>query len=1185
MKKPGAYPLYITLALLVLLLAAYAMFEKFSEQRSPDTLPVSEIIETSLDEALALVSDEYDQFVDKSSRLYSELTGLSMTPQNYGFIHSQFEEYDFWGASLYLEGDTDPVVWHGFDLTPLLIPETGGSFRVSIQHRNRSNVTYLFGRRTFIVDDQRVYLLTARLLEHTTNLPFGNRVNKRLSDHPRLEGLYPVHFSFSNESLQEEYAYSRSFAVQQSDTIKIYASTDDYEMYEAGLEEETVFWRGLFHLAIVALIAFFFVNWYRVQRSPFMHLLRAILLITFWWMINQAGLVEFWSSHYANMLSAESPELLQLQLDYLLQTLLFLLLFLEVYGFTVSKSFPSSGELRAGTLLVGILYGTGSLALILYFIRTTRTLILESNLQLLDLELAPEPTALIFYIAAGVMFTSLGGIIVTLGTFINRWEKDKSAILAAGAIFSFILFYYLTDLFLIEEPLFNWIFALSFVLFLVLIWFVHNIHINTVRFLEMSGFRKLMILVLVASTAIYTIIWNTTSASTDKELLVRSQEFIAEEGSINDTAEIVDELLREIESNLLYISMQDVESQSANLQALFQRSIRTSIQPEWRQHSFEIQLLDTNGNLISDYSTNLDAPGWRSLVDMELMRRSYTGEALNKATNRPIIWDGPTNLGENYISFKRGWIPIYGEQNSEEEIAWVFAAVYLERPDYNKPMRAVLAAATEDEWRQSYYLAEFNNERMTRSSMQGIYQNQPVYSRIPQREAEIAKSDSIAFITNITVQGEFREILLNVDENSIVKASTPIPTFNNHLFSYFRTQMVMIFFGLLFFLTLAASGLRQFSLFGQNRKFRDRLLDGLTLATILFLAVLIFATRFAIGNQNAENVERDLITKLNSLSESLRDEENLFEADFLSGSLNRFASPLNVDAILYRDSELFDSTTPQIFFQDLMPGNVPFPVYDIIYNRQRRQYVQSSSLAGEELLMGYRALLDDNSIAEGIVAIPTFIQSPVYREQLLQTTSYLLGVYLLIFGFFIVGTVFFSSSLTKPLQIIQNGLNRISRGDIRGQVDVTSRDEIGSLARAYNQMVARLNEARQELVRAEREAAWKEMAQQVAHEIKNPLTPMKLNLQHLQRQLEANPEDVMKLKPVIESTAGNIIEQIESLNQIASDFSKFAKPVQNQLQPVNLNRVLESVYDLYYSDSDINITLSQPEFPVANPGG
>jgi signal transduction histidine kinase len=1178
LNRPGAYPFYISLIFAALLLCGYALFEYLIRQPVDSETELLQIIENSLDEAESLYIDEYNEFVDSSTRLYNELVSPSSTPQNYGFVYNQFAEYEFWGVSLYK--DMDSMVWNGYNLTPIPLPDLDGSLRVSIQRRN--NVTYLFGQRTLPIDGENAYLLTARQLEHTSNLPFGDRVTTLLSEHERLEGYFPVHFNFINPAPQDENFRYRVLSTQQSDSVGIvFATPEDRSIHLLKLNEQKLFWRSIFHLAIFTSIFILIILWNQAHRSPLFFIIRTALIPILWYLIHQSGLIDYWSLHYAERILEQPDEsgLLRFHVEYLLASLMFLLLFLEVIGFTISKKITSASELRAGTLFISALYGGGSLVLILYFILTTRQLLLLSDVPLLDLELAPDLYSLSFYLSSALLFTSIAGIIVTFGYALNRWEKDKSAILAAGAAFCFILFYYLVDLFLIEQPLFNWIFVLSSILFFVLLWIVHSIHNNTYRFIQMSGFRKLMVIVFLASTVTYTIIWNSTSARTDRELRSKAEDFASEETT--DTSTLVLELLTEIEKNLRLYTLTDVDESSLILQGHFQRTIRNSIRPEWRQHTFEVQLLDTLGESISDYSTNLDIPGWRSLVNMELIVSSYRGEQLRQATNRPIVWDGPPNLGENYISFNRGWIPIYDVQRPERIIAWIFAAVYVERPDYNKPMRAVLAAATGEEWKQSYYLAEFTNGRLTRSAMQGLYNNQPEYNRIPAREAEIAGRDSLAFITNISVQGEFREIILKKDENTIIKASSPVPGFNNHLFSFFRLQIVLVFFGLFIFALLAMTGKKNFTLFGQSRKFRQRLLDGLTLATILFLTGLIFATQYAVGNQNARNVERELLTRLNSLAESLRDDIELFDNQETSGRLNEFASPLNADAILYIGAELLESTTPQIFQQYLMPRHMPYPVYDFIYNRERRHYITTANIAGENLLIGYRALLNEESRPFAAVAIPTFIQSPVYREQLLQTTSYLFGVYLAIFALFIIGTVFFSNSLTKPLQIIQSGLNRISRGDMHTQVEVTSRDEIGSLAKAYNQMVERLNEARSELMRAEREAAWKEMAQQVAHEIKNPLTPMKLNLQHLQRQLEANPENVMELKPIIESTASNIIEQIESLNRIASDFSKFAKPMQDTLQPVNLNRVLESVYELYKSDSDVQITLSQPDEPVA----
>ncbi|MDR9419293.1 sensor histidine kinase [Gracilimonas sp.] len=97
------------------------------------------------------------------------------------------------------------------------------------------------------------------------------------------------------------------------------------------------------------------------------------------------------------------------------------------------------------------------------------------------------------------------------------------------------------------------------------------------------------------------------------------------------------------------------------------------------------------------------------------------------------------------------------------------------------------------------------------------------------------------------------------------------------------------------------------------------------------------------------------------------------------------------------------------------------------------------------------------------------------------------------------------------------------------------------------------------------------MAQQVAHEIKNPLTPMKLNLQHLERQLNVSGEEFQKMKPQIEKIAANMIGQIESLNKIASDFSKFAQPSDQEFKAVEINALLISVSELYAQEKQLEI--------------
>jgi nitrogen fixation/metabolism regulation signal transduction histidine kinase len=254
---------------------------------------------------------------------------------------------------------------------------------------------------------------------------------------------------------------------------------------------------------------------------------------------------------------------------------------------------------------------------------------------------------------------------------------------------------------------------------------------------------------------------------------------------------------------------------------------------------------------------------------------------------------------------------------------------------------------------------------------------------------------------------------------------------------------------------------------------------------------------------------------------------------------------------------------------------MPYPVYSDLFLDQKRTSIARVTLGGQGLLIGYRTILSNDGDPIAAIAIPTFVQSPKFNQQLLQTTSYLIILYLIVFGLFIIATTLISRQLTRPLMYIQEGLNKISKGDLDATLPATRNDEIGSLAIAYNQMAERLKELQKELAEFEREEAWKEMAQQVAHEIKNPLTPMKLNIQHLERQLASGNYTVEELKEKIKAITRNLTEQIQSLSNIASDFSKFSQPIEEEdFTAVEINPLLHSAANLYSSDNKMTINIT-----------
>jgi len=1154
------------IASLVLLLAAGTFFVEYLSQKSA-TPPENfdNAIHSSLDDAVALFGQINKELEQTSSDIQQVIERAVQTEQNKLAIYNRISGSNLWGLNITRNGER--WLWSGFDLQRNQIPEQQAD-GVSVSIINLNNVTILLHQKTFRSGTDIYTINSAKRLSQSTDLPFIQNVEYELTDEPQLRGNFPVVFNFW--APVPENAIYRNLAIAGNDSAgTVYTTLANADLYTSGQTTELSLWRLFLQLSLLIGVFMFMMIWAMKKGGVKNHLINFTLIILAWPAIFMSGIIDIWVQFILISAPNASEDLVGQLANYAANAFYLFLLFISINHLLSSSQKPHRNDRHLRTFAFAILFGAINVLLLLFFIISSKYLLVDTNLSLLDLELAPDIESFIFYLLSGVFLASVSGIIISVGYYLNKSEEDKPGFIAIISIFSFILIYFIADLLLPNQNLYiGWIFALSSILFLLHLFVIHYLHKHPDSLRDMSGFRKLIFSVLVITTSVYFIIWNCTLERTDRELLTHISEFTGEE--TQNTGEILFELLSEIESDLLLLTTSNVENQRQLVTSLFQRAVQNNIKSEWRNHSFHIRLFLPDNTEIATYSTTLETPAWaENIYNVDTMLRSYRGERLRQQTNQPVIWGRPTISGR-YTALDRGWIPIY-DYGTGSIILWVAGDVFKERLDYNKPMRAVLSAATSRDWSQSIYIAEFMGERLTRSSVQGIYRDQPQYNRLPARELQLAQQDSINFFNNITSDGNFREVLVRKENWHIIKASTPVQGFNHHLFSYFRLQIILVFFGLFCFSLLATAGFKSFSLFGQNRRFRDRLIDGLTLATILLLTVLIFATQYAVGAQNERNVERELVNTLTGVAESLQERNVFAENVQIAELLSEITTPLSVDLILYRGHRVEVSTTPQIFQQFLMPSSLPFPVYDFLFNRERIHYVSTSSIGTNELLIGYRYISGSDGRPIGAVAIPTFIQSPIYYEQLLETTSYLFVAYLFIFAMFIMGSVFLSNQLTKPLTLIQTGLSKISRGDMKTKVAVTSRDEIGSLANAYNTMVQRLDHAQKELMKAERESAWKEMAQQVAHEIKNPLTPMKLNLQHLQRQLEAKPDKADELRPLIEKTAANIIEQIESLNKIASDFSKFAKPIEEPKTPVNLNELLTSISQLY--EHEVNATV------------
>lgn len=207
---------------------------------------------------------------------------------------------------------------------------------------------------------------------------------------------------------------------------------------------------------------------------------------------------------------------------------------------------------------------------------------------------------------------------------------------------------------------------------------------------------------------------------------------------------------------------------------------------------------------------------------------------------------------------------------------------------------------------------------------------------------------------------------------------------------------------------------------------------------------------------------------------------------------------------------------------------------------------------------------------------PMLIANVVYEksyDRISELKSFLREIstgYIVLFSLAALLAFLLSKNITKPLDIITRRIRKTKLGQYNEPIEWQGKDEVGELVKEYNRMLAQLESSALKLAQNERESAWREMAQQVAHEIKNPLTPMKLRMQQLVRTWKENPEGFdERLKSFSES----MIEQIDALTRIANEFSNFAKMPKPVFAETNLSELLEKVVALYAEKENIRLTL------------
>ena len=361
--------------------------------------------------------------------------------------------------------------------------------------------------------------------------------------------------------------------------------------------------------------------------------------------------------------------------------------------------------------------------------------------------------------------------------------------------------------------------------------------------------------------------------------------------------------------------------------------------------------------------------------------------------------------------------------------------------------------------------------------------------------------------------------------------------------------------------------------------FREKLFVSFFIVSVIPIILLAIYTRTYIINKNETNSKNQIVSDLNLMCENLkgkplnvdnikeRDSLNLLNTSILGKNLSESDKNFN----LFIKDKLVSTTNEELYKSDLLDTRIDADAYYNIKYLKRDQFLKTQDIGGFSFLVGYKPAKDENKSIIGFVTSQSVYKQNELNEELTETLTFIFGTYFIVIIILLIVVSFITERISKPILELQEATEKLSKGQSNIEIKTKRSDEMGSLVESFNKMTKDLEKSKRELKKAEREAAWRDIARRVAHEIKNPLTPMKLSIQHLY--------DIYKEKkgkdfePVLVKTKELINKEVDKLNRIATEFSDFAKLPSKDYRPVDVNSILEDVVSLYSLDPKVKFKL------------
>ncbi|MDZ4844895.1 MAG: ATP-binding protein [Chitinophagales bacterium] len=449
----------------------------------------------------------------------------------------------------------------------------------------------------------------------------------------------------------------------------------------------------------------------------------------------------------------------------------------------------------------------------------------------------------------------------------------------------------------------------------------------------------------------------------------------------------------------------------------------------------------------------------------------------------------------------------------------------------------------------------------------------PFQQNSPQDEFYEVKEDALVHL--VYNASEDKEVIITGGHSSFIQ---PIS-----LFSYLFC--IYLLFGLSFVLLrymIIAVRYRNRYERPFSMSFRDKIQFSMIFIIIFSFFVIGYVTISHFASEFESTHNEHLIEKQNDIRTAI--EYILKEDSTILSSQTTTNSPIDLSAlsdIHGMDINIYDSTgkvlntsQPEIFEKGVLSSMMEPTAFKNVALKKKTQFIQNEQIGNLHYLSIYSPIRNYEGNLLAYLNLPYFAKERELNNEISALLITLVNVYVLLLVLAGVLAYLLSDSVTRSLSAISEKLKLVKLTMKNEPIEWKSNDEIGTLVAEYNKMISELEKSALLLAKSERESAWREMAKQIAHEIKNPLTPMKLSIQHLQRSIAENDPRAHELAKKVSVT---LIEQIDNLAHIANEFSSFAKMPKAQNEVLNIADVIENSVNLFSEEKHVQIQFNKPE--------